>query len=120
MLLTEDILMDAFRKLDAGIIAKESIVLIFEKILRKEVKTVNEAITALGIISITDQELNIAIDRILEQNISIIREKGIGSSGMLMGRIMAILRGKVDGQKINSVLRERLEQKIKANRTKEQ
>ena len=37
-----------------------------------------------------------------------------------MGRIMAILRGKVDGQKINSVLRERLEQKIKANRTKEQ
>jgi glutamyl-tRNA(Gln) amidotransferase subunit E len=120
MLLTEDILMEAFRKLDAGIIAKESIVLIFEKILRKEVKTVNEAITALGIISITDQELNIAIDRILEQNISIIREKGIGSSGMLMGRIMAILRGKVDGQKINSVLRERLEQKIKANRTKEQ
>ena len=120
MLLTEDILMDAFRKLDAGIIAKESIVLIFEKILRKEVKTVNEAITALGIISITDQELNIAIDRILEQNISIIREKGIGSSGMLMGRIMAILRGKVDGQKINSVLTERLEQKIKANRTKEQ
>ena len=120
MLLTEDIVMDVFKKLDAGIIAKESIVLIFEKILRKEVKTVNEAITALGIISITDQELNIAIDRILEQNISIIREKGIGSSGMLMGRIMAILRGKVDGQKINSVLRERLEQKIKANRTKEQ
>jgi glutamyl-tRNA(Gln) amidotransferase subunit E len=120
MLLTEDILMDVFRKLDTSIIAKESIVLIFEKILRKEVKTVEEAITALGITSITDQELNMAIDRILEQNISIIREKGIGSSGMLMGRIMAILRGKVDGQKINSVLRERLEQKIKANRTMEQ
>jgi glutamyl-tRNA(Gln) amidotransferase subunit E len=120
MLLTEDILMDVFRRLNAGIIAKESIVLIFEKILRKEVKTVDEAIIALGITSITDQELNIAIDRILEQNISIIREKGTGSSGMLMGRIMAVLRGKVDGQKINSVLRERLEQKIKANRTKEQ
>lgn len=120
MLLTEDILMDVFKKLDAGIIAKESIVLIFEKILRKEVKTVDEAITALGITSITDQELNMAIDRILEQNISIIRQKGIESSGMLMGRIMAIFRGKVDGQKINSALRERLEQKIKDNRTKEQ
>jgi glutamyl-tRNA(Gln) amidotransferase subunit E len=120
MLLTEDILMDVFKKLDAGIIAKESIVLIFEKILRKEVKTVDEAITALGITSITDQELNMAIDRILEQNISIIRQKGTESSGMLMGRIMAIFRGKVDGQKINSALRERLEQKIKDNRTKEQ
>jgi glutamyl-tRNA(Gln) amidotransferase subunit E len=120
MLLTEDILMDVFKKLDAGIIAKESIVLIFEKILRKEVKTVDEAITALGITSITDQELNMAIDRILEQNISIIRQKGTESSGMLMGRIMAIFRGKVDGQKINSALRERLEQKIKDNRIKEQ
>jgi glutamyl-tRNA(Gln) amidotransferase subunit E len=60
----------------------------------------------------TDQELNMAIDRILEQNISIIREKGTGSIGMLMGRIMAILRGKVDGQKINSALRERLENMI--------
>jgi glutamyl-tRNA(Gln) amidotransferase subunit E len=112
MLLTEDIVMDVFKKLDAGIIAKESIVLIFEKILRKEAKTVDEAITALGITPITDQELNMAIDRILEQNISIIREKGIGSIGMLMGRIMAILRGKVDGQKINSALRERLENMI--------
>jgi len=120
MLLTEDILMDVFKKLDARIIAKESIVLIFEKILRKEVKTVDEAITALGITSITDQELDMAIDRILEQNISIIRQKGTESSGMLMGRIMAIFRGKVDGQKINSALRERLEQKIKDNITKEQ
>ncbi len=120
MLLTEDILMDVFKKLDAGIIAKESIVLIFEKILGKEVKTVEEAITALGITSISDQELNMAIDRILEQNISIIRQKGIDSRGMLMGRIMAIFRGKVDGQKINSVLRERLEQMIKDNRAKEQ
>ena len=120
MLLTEDILMDVFKKLDARIIAKESIVLIFEKILRKEVKTVDEAITALGITSITDQELDMAIDRILEQNISIIRQKGTESSGMLMGRIMALFRGKVDGQKINSALRERLEQKIKDNITKEQ
>ena len=112
MLLTEDIVMDVFKKLDVGIIAKESIVLIFEKILRKEVKTVDEAITALGITSMTDQELNMAIDRILEQNRSIIREKGTGSIGMLMGRIMAILRGKVDGQKINSALRERLENMI--------
>lgn len=112
MLLTEDIVMDVFKKLDVGIIAKESIVLIFEKILRKEVKTVDEAISALGITSMTDQELNMAIDRILEQNISIIREKGTGSIGMLMGRIMAILRGKVDGQKINSTLRERLENMI--------
>ena len=112
MLLTEDIVMDVFKKLDVGIIAKESIILIFEKILRKEVKTVDEAITALGITSMTDQELNMAIDRILEQNRSIIREKGTGSIGMLMGRIMAILRGKVDGQKINSALRERLENMI--------
>jgi glutamyl-tRNA(Gln) amidotransferase subunit E len=106
--LTDDVIRDIFKRLDIGIIAKESIVLIFEKLMKKEAKTVDEAIAALGITPISDQELYRAIDKILEENMSIIKVKGMESLNMLMGRSMAIFRGKVDGQKINSILKKKL------------
>jgi glutamyl-tRNA(Gln) amidotransferase subunit E len=36
---------------------------------------------------------------------------------MLMGRSMAILRGKVDGQKINSILKKKLESLLMSSTT---
>ena len=108
--LTDEIIIDVFRRLDAGTIAKESIALIFEKILRKESITIDQAIEGLGITTISDQEMEMTIDKILEENIPVIRAKGMASLGMLMGRSMSVLRGKIDGQKINSTLRKKLEQ----------
>jgi len=109
-LLNENIVLDTFKRLDAGNIAKESLVLIFEKMMKKESKTIDEAIAALGIKPINEQELEGTIDKILEQNMSIIRSKGIASLGMLMGRCMSVLRGKANGEKINSILKQKLEQ----------
>jgi glutamyl-tRNA(Gln) amidotransferase subunit E len=108
--LTDEIIIDVFRRLDAGTIAKESIALIFEKILRKESITIDQAIEGLGITTISDQEMEMTIDKILEENMPVIRAKGMASLGMLMGRSMSVLRGKIDGQKINSTLRKKLEQ----------
>ena len=108
--LTDEIIIDVFRRLDAGTIAKESIALIFEKILRKESITIDQAIEGLGITTISDQEMEMTIDKVLEENMPVIRAKGMASLGMLMGRSMSVLRGKIDGQKINSTLRKKLEQ----------
>lgn len=113
--LNENIILDTFKRLDAGNIAKESVVLIFEKIMKKESKTVDEAIAALGIMPINEQELQGTIDHILEQNMSIIRSKGIASLGMLMGRCMSVLRGRADGEKINSTLKQKLEHLLSSN-----
>ena len=113
--LNENIILDTFKRLDAGNTAKESVVLIFEKIMKKESKTVDEAIAALGIKPIKEQELQGTIDHILEQNMSIIRSKGIASLGMLMGRCMSVLRGRADGEKINSILKQKLEQLLSSN-----
>lgn len=112
--LSDEIIMDIFRRLDNGLVAKESIVLIFEKIMKKESKTVEEAIESLGIRSLSTQELGAIIDKILEENMSVITQKQMASLGVLMGRSMAILRGKADGQKVNSILKEKLEGLIKS------
>lgn len=108
--LTDSIIENIFKRLDEAVITKESVILIFEKLARKEAKTVDEAISQLGIASIKEEELHKLIDRIVDDNMSIIIQKGMESINMLMGRSMAILRGKADGKKINSILRKRIEQ----------
>ncbi|HEX9678367.1 Glu-tRNA(Gln) amidotransferase subunit GatE [Nitrososphaera sp.] len=106
--LSDDAIVNIFKKLDAGSIAKESVVLIFEKLMRKEAADVDEAIRALGVSSISNDELSAALDRVIADNMAVIREKGMGALSTLMGRSMAVLRGRADGQKINAMLKEKL------------
>ena len=114
-ILTKDMILDIFKRLDGGAIAKESIVLIFEKILTKECKTVNEAIERLGIEPIKEQEIEMIVDKILQENRSIIDSKGRASSSALMGKCMSILRGKVDGKTVNLILNQKLEQLLRSS-----
>jgi glutamyl-tRNA(Gln) amidotransferase subunit E len=114
--LTDEIIIDTFRKLEEGVISKESVILIFEKIMKKEVENVGQAIEVLGISSLTTQQLEEVIDKLLEDNISAITEKQMGALGMLMGRSMAVLRGKVDGQRVNEVLKAKLQERLKLMR----
>jgi glutamyl-tRNA(Gln) amidotransferase subunit E len=111
-LLTDDILVEIFDKLDKGSIAKESVNLIFEKIMKKESRSVKDALDLLNLNEIKDDELNKILDRILKDNVHVIEEKGINSIGALMGKSMFLLRGKVDGYKINEYLKKKLERFI--------
>ncbi|HMH10045.1 MAG TPA: hypothetical protein VK553_05005 [Candidatus Nitrosopolaris rasttigaisensis] len=107
--ISDEILFDIFKRLDNGTIAKESVISIFEKLMNKEAETVEEAKMALGITAISDQELDTAIEKILKENMPIIIEKRLGAVGILMGKSMALLRGRADGHKINSKLQQKLE-----------
>ena len=63
---------------------------------------------ATGVSSMSDQEVGMVLDKVIEEHIAVVKEKGMGSSSMLMGRAMSALRGKADGQKINAMLKEKL------------
>jgi glutamyl-tRNA(Gln) amidotransferase subunit E len=110
--LTDQIIAEVFAKLDVGAIAKESVILIFEKLMKKEAGTVDDAVKALGVSSIGDEELASALDKVISDNMAQVKEKGMGALSMLMGRSMAVLRGKADGQKINAMLKEKLEKMV--------
>jgi glutamyl-tRNA(Gln) amidotransferase subunit E len=112
-LLTDDMLVEVFDKLHRGSIAKESVSLIFEKIMKKESSSVKEALDMLHLDEISDDELNDILDKILEENIHVVKEKGINSIGALMGKSMLVLRGKVDGYKINEYLKQKLERFVR-------
>jgi glutamyl-tRNA(Gln) amidotransferase subunit E len=111
--LTDDALTDIFLKIDSGIIAKESGVVIIQKLMTKEAKTVDDAIKQSGATSMSDEELSAGLDRITSDNTAVIKEKGMGALSTLMGRAMAEYRGKADGQKINAMLKDKLQKLVK-------
>ncbi|MFQ5920547.1 MAG: Glu-tRNA(Gln) amidotransferase subunit GatE [Nitrososphaerales archaeon] len=101
-----------FAKLDRGEIAKESIVQIFETIMKREAADADEAVAKLGLKTVSEQELNDILDAIVRENAQVIAQKQGDAMGILMGKAMSQLRGKVDGQKVNILLRKKIDQLI--------
>ena len=128
--LTDHVIKDIFTRLDRDSITKESVVLIFEKLMKKEptmvkrvneqvnvkedmeAKIVNAAIEAVGAFSISDEELSKGLDRIISNNMAIIKEKGANALSTLMGRAMAEYRGKANGQKVNAMLKDKMSKMV--------
>ncbi len=111
--LTEDAISEIFSKLDSGSIAKESLVPIFEMLMKEKGMTVDASIKATGSSSMSDENLGKILDGVIEENMTVVREKGMAAASMLMGRSMAVLRGKADGQKINAMLKDKLGKLVK-------
>ncbi len=113
-ILTDELLFYLFMQLNNSRISKESIPIILEKILKREVNDVDEVIKSLGTESITEEFVDETISKIITENKMIISQKGFDAIGLLMGRCMAILRGKIDGEKVNKLLLTKLTEHIQA------
>jgi glutamyl-tRNA(Gln) amidotransferase subunit E len=114
--LPKDTIKDIFVRLDRGDISRESVVQLYEVLMKKEAASVDEAIKKLGLTSISDAELSKALDSVLKEHSDAVKERGIASMGMLMGRAMVMLKGKADGQRISNMLKEKLDKIIVQDR----
>jgi glutamyl-tRNA(Gln) amidotransferase subunit E len=103
-ILSQDELFHLFVELDKSRISKESIPIILEKLLKKEGGGVDDIIRSFGTEGVTEEYVDEMINKIIEENDAVISQKGLDSIGLLMGRCMSILRGKIDGEKVNKKL----------------
>jgi glutamyl-tRNA(Gln) amidotransferase subunit E len=117
-ILTDEVLFYLFMQLNNSRISKESIPIIFEKLLKKEVNDVDEVIGAFGTERVTEGYVDKTISRIIDENDTVISEKGLDAIGLLMGRCMEILRGKIDGEKVNKKLMRKLTEHIQRSEGK--
>jgi glutamyl-tRNA(Gln) amidotransferase subunit E len=117
-ILTDEVLFYLFMQLNNSRISKESIPIIFEKLLKKEVNDVDEVIRAFGTERVTEGYVDKTISRIIDENDTVISEKGLDAIGLLMGRCMEILRGKIDGEKVNKKLMTKLTEHIQRSKEK--
>lgn len=65
---------------------------------------VDEIISSFGTESISEGYVDQTISKIIHENSNVISQKGLDSVGLLMGRCMEVLRGKIDGEKVNKKL----------------
>jgi len=105
-------ILNAFQFLAEGKIAKESLEMIFEKIMAGKADSVVESIEKAAISKMDATELDKVLDDLVEANLKIIQEQGTRSIGPLMGIAMQTMRGRVDGQRINQILERKIKEKI--------
>ena len=114
-LLKNSDILEAFNLIGEGMIAKESLEMIFESIMSGKSKTISEAIKINALNTIDDKELDRILDELTESNIKIIEEQGSRAIGPLMGLAMKTLRGRVDGQKLSQLLEAKINSKANRN-----
>jgi len=100
---------EIFKNVSTGTLTKEAVQDVFVWLSKHEGESSQKAISALGLETISEKELKTLIDKIVEDNEKLIKERGEGSFGILMGMIMKNLRGKTDAAQVSKLLKEKLE-----------
>ena len=99
---------DIVRAVAEGRIAKEAMEELAKALAREPTKPVDKLIEELGLATITEEEAREIITRIIEENEELVRERGMRAMGPIMGKVMAVLRGRIDGKIVARIVREEL------------
>ena len=88
---------------------KEAIEIIIELIMSGKAKSVEESIQKSSLKNITDEELENICTSVIEDNFAIIDGQGTRAISPLMGNVMKIVRGKASGEKVNQILKKKIQ-----------
>ncbi|MCX9083088.1 MAG: Glu-tRNA(Gln) amidotransferase subunit GatE [Candidatus Methanoperedens sp.] len=110
--ITEDHLMQLFKLQSEGKIPNEAIINILKTIALNPGLSVDRSAESLGIGGVEKGELEIAVDKLIEERMDFVKGKGLNAVGPLMGLIMKDFRGKVSGEEVNRLLKEKISQKL--------
>jgi len=108
-LLDHEQIRQTFDLLEQEKINKESIEIIFEQIMSKKANNVSEAVENASITQLTEEELDIMLDEIIQKNMEKVQQEEIRALSGLMGIAMKEVRGKASGKIINEKLKEKIQ-----------
>ena len=106
--LTPKHLESVFSAVRAGTVAKEAASSILAWLSKNSSRTVEDAIQELGMRMLSEHELLRIIDKIIELNADLIKEKGEGAYGKIMGLVMSEVRGSADPAEVTRLIRTRI------------
>ncbi len=106
--LTDSQLRDIFKSVGEEKLMKEALPEVATWLCKNEDGTIQQAVEALGLQSITREDLERLVGEIVEGNKDLIKKQGEKSYGALMGLAMNKLRGKADPAVISSILKEKI------------
>jgi glutamyl-tRNA(Gln) amidotransferase subunit E len=106
--LTDSQLRDIFKSVGEEKLMKEALPEVATWLCKNEDGTIQQAVAALGLQSITREDLERLVGEIVEGSKDLIKKQGEKSYGALMGLAMNKLRGKADPAVISSILKEKI------------
>ena len=109
--LRDDQIIEAFRLVSSGKTSKEALPEIVKWLSIHEEASPMEAIEALGLSMLSEDELREVIKDEVSRNEEIISQRGQRAFGFLMGQIMKKHRGRVKAEEVSRLLREELARK---------
>ena len=110
LLLKPELIAELFELLADDKIPKESLEIIFENIMSGKSDTVSDAIQSTAVTSMSEGELNVILDEIIQKNMELVKELGENAITTLMGIAMKQVRGKASGQTVNVLLRKKIQE----------
>ena len=108
MLLKPEHIIESFELLASGKIPKESLEIIFESIMSGKSENVSIAMQSTDVSSMDEDELNGILDKIIQNNMDLVKERGEHAVVTLMGIAMKEVRGKASGKMVNDLLRKKV------------
>ena len=108
MLLKPEHIIESFGLLASGKIPKESLEIIFESIMSGKSENVSIAMQSTDVSSMDEAELNRILDKIIQNNMDLVKERGEHAVVTLMGIAMKEVRGKASGKMVNDLLRKKV------------
>ncbi|AEK72543.1 glutamyl-tRNA(Gln) amidotransferase subunit E [Thermococcus sp. 4557] len=108
--ITDDHIRGAFDLYLSGKIAKEAFEEIFKELAKSPEKSAAQVAEEKGLTLLSEEEVERIIDEVVQANIEVIKAKGMGAMGMVMGRAMAKLRGRADGKLVSSLVRKKIQE----------
>ncbi len=99
---------EIIKMLAEGTIAKEAVEEILKYIANNPGVQPRKAAETLGLTSLSIEEAERIIDEIIQQNLNIVKEKGFKAMGLIMGRAMAKLRGRIDGKIVAEIVKSKI------------
>jgi glutamyl-tRNA(Gln) amidotransferase subunit E len=107
-------LLEMFKALSKGLMAKEAIPDVLRAMAEKPDASLSEILEKLGLRVLSLDEVRALVDRIIEENADILKEKEERAFKVVMGKAMSFLRGKVDGKLVSEVVKEKVEHFMRA------
>jgi len=105
-MISETDVIEVFKMLKASKFSKEALPSVFREVVKG--RSPEDSVKSLGLESIGNDEAAEMIRKVIQDRIGFVKEKGMAAIGPLMGPVMEIIRGKVDGKVVSALLTEEI------------
>ncbi|MEC7712143.1 MAG: hypothetical protein VX415_03110 [Thermoproteota archaeon] len=112
-LLKPEHIIESFELLASDKIPKESLEIIFESIMSGKSGNVLTAMQSTNVSSIDEYKLNEILDKIIQNNMELVKKLEDKAITTLMGIAMKEVRGKASGKIVNELLEQKIKNTIK-------